>query len=113
MSEREVDGPEYVHLPGAAEIPPGQARAYPVGRYEVAVFNVNGEFYALDNTCPHQGAPIAEGWTEGPLVTCPWHAWCFDVRTGKMTLGEFAGIDRFAVRREGDAIYVSTEPIEQ
>lgn len=112
MNERGGSSLEYVHLPGAAKIPPGRARAYPVGRYEIAVFNVNGELFALDNTCPHQGGPISEGWMEGPLVTCPWHAWCFDVRTGKMTLGDFASIDRFAIRREGDAVYVSTEPID-
>lgn len=84
-----------------------------VGRYEIALFNVDGELFALENSCPHQGGPIADGWVEGETVTCPWHAWCFNLRTGKMTLGEFATIPRFAVRIEAGDIYISTEPISQ
>ncbi|HEY8313391.1 MAG TPA: Rieske 2Fe-2S domain-containing protein [Candidatus Baltobacteraceae bacterium] len=111
MSESEIEArPAFVRLPHAERIPPGSSRAYPVAGREIALFNVAGEFYALENSCPHQGAPIVDGWLDGPLVTCPWHAWCFDVRTGKMTLGEFATIERYEVRRENGAIYVSTEP---
>lgn len=94
-----------------ADVPEGSGRAFAIGRYEVAVFNVGGRFYALENSCAHQGGPLADGALEGPLVTCPWHAWCFDVRTGKLTLGDFARIERFAVRREGEALFVSAEPL--
>ncbi len=82
-----------------------------VGRYEVALFNVNGELFALENSCPHQGGPIADGWVEGETVTCPWHAWCFNLRTGKMTLGDFAMLPRFGIRVDGEEIFVSTEPL--
>jgi len=71
---------------------------------------VDGRFYALENACPHQGGPLADGHLEGALVTCPWHAWCFDVRTGRMTLGEFARVPRFAVRVEGTTILIKPEP---
>lgn len=101
-----------IRIASTGDIPPGGARAFTVGRYEVAVFNVAGAFYAIENSCPHQGGPLADGWMEGPLVTCPWHGWCFDVRSGKMTLGEFARVPRFELQvREGD-LYVSTEPQE-
>lgn len=103
--------PEFVRVDTVAAMPPGSARAFSVGRYEVALFNVEGEFYALENACPHQGGPIADGWVEDRTVTCPWHAWCFDLRTGKMTLGDFAWIPRFEVRVEGDAIHIATEPL--
>lgn len=103
----------FVRLASAAEIPPGSARAYAVGRYEVALFNAGGRFYALENSCPHQGGPIADGWLEGTEITCPWHGWCFDVRDGKMTLGDFARIARFAVDVRGQDVYVSTEPLEE
>lgn len=96
----------------AGEIPPGQGRSFSVGRYEVAVFHVDGAFFAIENSCPHQGGPLADGWLEGPLVTCPWHGWCFDVRSGKMTLGEFARVPRFALEQRDDDLYVSMEPIE-
>ena len=104
-------GIQFVRVAGVADVPAGSARAFRNGRHDVAIFNVGGEFYALANSCPHQGGPIADGFLEGPLITCPWHAWCFDVRTGKMTLGEFARVERFAIRREGDSLYVSTEPL--
>lgn len=94
-----------------ADVPPGSAIAVPVGRYEVAVFNVAGELFALENACPHQGGPLAEGWVEGYTVTCPWHAWCFELRTGNLTLGEFAWLPRFEVRVAGGDIEVALEPM--
>lgn len=100
----------FVRVARVQDIPPGTGRAYRVGAYEVAIFHAGGEFYALENNCPHQGGPIAEGWLEDTIVACPWHGWCFDVRTGKMTLGDFARVPKFAVRIEGGDVYVSTEP---
>jgi nitrite reductase (NADH) small subunit len=94
-------------------VPPGKARAFNVGRYEIALFNVGGNYYALENACPHQGGPIAEGWVENLTVTCPWHAWCFDLRTGSLTMGDFALIPRFEVRVEQDGVYLSAEPVAQ
>ena len=98
-----------VRVAAVAEIPPGRAKACIVGGREIAVFNVEGAFYAIDNTCPHQGGPLAEGWLEGAIVTCPWHGWCFDVRTGRMTLGELCSVDRFDVGVEGGSVFVATE----
>ena len=105
--------PSFTRIANASEIPPGTGRPFVVGRYELAVFNIDGDFFALENSCPHQGGPIADGWLEGPLVTCPWHGWCFDVRSGKMTLGDFARVRKFLVRREAEAIMVSDEPVEE
>lgn len=95
------------------DVPAGGARGYAVGRYEVAVFDVDGVLYAIENSCPHQGGPLADGWLEGSVITCPWHGWCFDVRTGKMTLGEYARVPRFDVQVRGRDLYVSTEPIDE
>jgi nitrite reductase (NADH) small subunit len=49
---------------------------------EIALFNVDGKIYALDNSCPHMGGPLGEGELKGCIVTCPWHGWQFDVKTG-------------------------------
>lgn len=103
----------FVRVADAESILPGQPVVFSVGRYDVAIFNVDGELYALENLCPHQGGPIAEGWVEGATVTCPWHAWCFDLRTGTMTLGDFATIPRFDVRIDDAGVYVSQEPISE
>lgn len=50
---------------------------------ELAVYNVDGEFYATENFCPHKGAPLSEGVMCGHVVECGWHGWQFDVRTGE------------------------------
>jgi nitrite reductase/ring-hydroxylating ferredoxin subunit len=100
----------FVSVAQVDQIPPGTAQAFPVGDYEVALFNVEGTFYAVENTCPHQGGPLAEGWIEGPIVTCPWHAWCFDVRNGKMTLGDLATVETFEVQIDGSTVAISSEP---
>ena len=70
----------------------GRAEDVPVGRgatvtlpdgTELALYNVGGQFYAVENFCPHKGAPLAEGTLCGHTVECDWHGWRFDVRTGE------------------------------
>jgi NAD(P)H-dependent nitrite reductase small subunit len=53
----------------------------PGGR-ELALYNAAGEFYAVENFCPHKGAPLAEGNLRGHTIECDWHGWRFDLRTG-------------------------------
>ncbi|MEV1292160.1 bifunctional 3-phenylpropionate/cinnamic acid dioxygenase ferredoxin subunit [Pseudonocardia sp. NPDC049635] len=53
------------------------------GEVPIAVFNVDGELFAIDDTCTHQDASLADGWLEGCAVECPLHAACFDLRTGR------------------------------
>jgi len=56
---------------------------------ELAIYNVNGEYYATDNSCPHRGAPLSEGTICGHIVECSLHGWQFDVRTGEcLTVSE-------------------------
>ncbi len=65
------------------ELLAGRCRSVTAGERDVALFNVDGTFYALDNTCPHRGGPLGEGDLKGHVVFCPMHAWQFDVRTGQ------------------------------
>jgi len=104
---------EFVTVARVADVAPGTAKAVVVGEREIALFNVDGTFYALDNTCPHQGGPLAEGWIEGTRVTCPWHAWTFELTTGGMTLGDFASVDAFEVRIDSDMVRVARRPRAQ
>ncbi|HLU58185.1 MAG TPA: bifunctional 3-phenylpropionate/cinnamic acid dioxygenase ferredoxin subunit [Pseudonocardia sp.] len=65
------------------DIPLGEAVRVEEGvEAPIAVFNVDGEFFAIDDTCTHQDASLADGWVEGCSVECPLHAACFDLRTG-------------------------------
>ncbi len=67
----------------ADELPPGTARTVTSGSLVVAVFNVEGELYAIDNACAHTGGPLSEGVVRDGAVTCPFHWWRFDLRTGR------------------------------
>jgi nitrite reductase/ring-hydroxylating ferredoxin subunit len=64
------------------EVPPGAAKQVTINGRTLGVFNVSGTFYAIDNTCPHRGAPLSEGECEGTELICPWHGARFDLTTG-------------------------------
>ncbi len=65
-----------------SELPPGESVRVQ-GEVAIAVFNADGELYAIDDTCTHQDASLSDGWLEGCAVECPLHAACFDLRTGQ------------------------------
>ena len=64
------------------DVPLGEGKVVPLGRKVVAVFRTDGQFYAIDDVCPHMGASLAGGYVEGDSVTCPWHAWRFRLTDG-------------------------------
>jgi nitrite reductase/ring-hydroxylating ferredoxin subunit len=74
---------EFVKVASASEIAPGQARLMNIKGKEIALFNIEGSFFALDNACTQEG-PLAEGDIEGHEVACPWHGARFDIRTGEV-----------------------------
>jgi nitrite reductase/ring-hydroxylating ferredoxin subunit len=73
----------FVNVATVGEVPPGQAKQVTVSGKTLALFNVNGTFYVIDDDCPHSGGPLSEGLLQGHEVTCPWHEARFDVTTGK------------------------------
>ncbi|MFD4637780.1 bifunctional 3-phenylpropionate/cinnamic acid dioxygenase ferredoxin subunit [Lentzea sp. NPDC058436] len=79
------------------------------GEVAIAVFNADGEFYAIDDTCSHQDASLAEGWLEGCFVECPLHAALFDLRTGMPTcLPAKKAVRTYPVVVQDGMIYVDT-----
>ena len=66
----------------AQDVPPGTSKQVMLNGRVIALFNVNGTFYAIDDTCPHRGASLSEGQVDGTEVVCPWHNACFDLTTG-------------------------------
>jgi len=73
----------FVTVATVNEISPGTGKTVDVNGTWIALFNVGGTFYAVDNTCPHAGGPLGEGRLTGDTVDCPWHGWRFDVKTGE------------------------------
>ena|ERR1700694_5190258 len=100
---------QFLPVARVGDIAPGTAATVLVGDREVALFNIDGTYHAIDNTCPHQGGPLADGFIEGDTVTCPWHAWCFRLTDGKMTLGDYSIVEVFDVQVDGEQISVARE----
>lgn len=95
---------------GASEIPPERVAVFQVGDHEVAVCNVNGEFYAIDDLCTHDGGSLDQGELEDAQIECPRHGARFDVRTGAaVQLPAFEPVETHDVRLEDDTVQVSVE----
>jgi len=98
---------DFVKVAKTDEIVPGQGKMVEVSGKKIALFNVEGSIYAIDDTCTHRGGPLSEGVLNGKEVTCPWHGATYDVTTGD-ALGPPApkGVARYNVRVEGSSIEV-------
>jgi nitrite reductase (NADH) small subunit len=88
------------------EITPGTIREFHVEGRAIGVANVDGKFYAINNTCLHRGGPLGQGSMSGKVVTCPWHGWQYDVTTGKVTQNPAVGVDCYPLEVRGEDIYV-------
>jgi nitrite reductase (NADH) small subunit/3-phenylpropionate/trans-cinnamate dioxygenase ferredoxin subunit len=98
--------PEFVTVAKTSDIPVGTGKAYPVNNVMVAVFNDDGQFFAIDDFCPHMGASLAEGCVFEGTVACPWHAWRFSIRDGTWLDNPKIKTKAFPVRIVGDDIQV-------
>jgi nitrite reductase/ring-hydroxylating ferredoxin subunit len=85
------------------DVPEGEGRVVDANGTEVALFNVDGDFHALDNTCIHQGGPLGEGPCDDHTVT-----WQYDVTTGECKNSPGESVDTYEVRVEGDEVQVKT-----
>src|SRR4051812_46902430 len=89
-----------------ADIPDGTARAMRVANKTIAVFHHGGRFYAIDDMCPHMGAPLSEGIVEGEAVACAWHGWRFRLTDGCWLNSPKLKIGSYVVRVVGDEVQV-------
>lgn len=98
--------PQSYRVASVSEIPPGEGKEVMAGDQVIALFNVDGTFYALDGVCPHAGGPLGEGELRGNVVTCPWHGWQFDVTSGQHCLNATLRQPSFPVVVRGDDVFV-------
>jgi nitrite reductase (NADH) small subunit len=96
----------WVRVATVAECPPGCGVERVAGDRIVALFNIGGKFFALDGVCPHQGGPLGKGQLAGCVVTCPWHGWQFDVRSGQHQFSPTVRQPALAVRVEEGEVWV-------
>jgi len=97
---------QWIRVAQASEVPPGGSCEVVAGERVVALFHTAEGWYALDGICPHQGGPLGKGRLTDCLVTCPWHGWQFDVRSGQSQLSSGLRQPTLAVKIEGDGVYV-------
>jgi len=100
------DNRAFVTVARVGDIPPGSGRKVTVDGRWVALFHLGGEYHAIDHLCLHRGGPLADGAVRDGVVTCPWHGWQFDVRTGTMVQDPVVGVTRHETRLVGDDIQV-------
>ena len=99
--------PEFTTVTKAGDIPSGELAAFNVEDTEVAIANVDGTFYAFDDTCTHKRCSLARGDLEGTTVVCPCHGSVFDVTTGAVLAPPAVEpVGSYRVRVEGDALQV-------
>ena len=91
------------------DVPDGEGKTVTVGTKLIAVFHDRGQFYAIDDFCPHMGASLSGGHVENGVVTCPWHAWRFRFTDGAWADNPRLKIGCYAVRVVGDEVQVSVE----
>jgi nitrite reductase (NADH) small subunit len=86
--------------------PAGEAREFELGERMICVANVNGDYSALDNVCPHRGGPLGQGFLEGEKLVCPWHGWQFNAKTGAVEHAPDQKIAMYPLTVEGDEVFV-------
>ena len=102
--------PQTVKIAQTSELSPGTRKVVQAEGRVIALFNVEGAFYAIDNTCTHRGGPLGEGELKGDTVECPWHGAQFNVKTGAVTAPPAqTGVRSFPVKVEGSDVIVEVD----
>ncbi|WDT75825.1 MAG: Rieske 2Fe-2S domain-containing protein [Candidatus Manganitrophus sp.] len=102
---------EFVKVAWLQEIPMEKGKVIQVEGKEIALFRSEGSVYAIDNLCLHEGGPLGHGPVKDGIVTCPWHLWRFDVRTGAMVEAPSMKVDCFTVKVEGEDVYLDVSSL--
>lgn len=113
----------------AGDVEPGKMILVPVGPFGIGIFNVGGKLYALGNRCPHRGAPVCRGqitgvvvggspqtlaWSrDGEFLACPWHAWEFEIATGRCHAFPDIRIRTYGVRVQDGVMILSMRPARE
>ena len=98
---------KFVKVATKSEIADQSATLHDIEGKRIALFNLGGQFYALDDTCPHARGPLSEGSIEGEDVECPWHGSRFNIKTGAVTAPPaLEKVTKYNVRVTGDDIEV-------
>ena len=93
-----VEGDGFVTVARADELPPGTLRTVHVGEEAIALASCDDGIHAVQNACIHLAGPLGEGHLDGCVLTCPWHGWQYDVRTGENEFDRAIVLRRYETR---------------
>ncbi|MCG3119858.1 MAG: Biphenyl dioxygenase ferredoxin subunit [bacterium] len=96
---------QFIKVASTNELAAGAAKQIDVEGKSIALFHLDGNYYAIGNECTHRGGPLAEGFIEGDTVTCPWHGAQFNIKTGAVASAPASKpVAKYNVRVQGDAV---------
>ena len=99
--------PTYLRVAGTSDVAVGSGIVATADGKDYAVFNLDGAFHVIDNTCVHRGGPLGEGELEGDTVICPWHGWQYNVKTGACLGKDGIKVACYDVKVEGGDITIA------
>jgi len=100
---------KYTKVLKCADLEIGKSAIIEVGDKEIALFNYKGNFYAIDNTCPHRGSPLGEGRIEEGILICPGHEWRFELKSGWCPQNPELSTEVYPIKVHDEKIYVRLE----
>jgi NAD(P)H-dependent nitrite reductase small subunit len=100
---------KYTKVMKCADLEIGKSAIIEVGDKEIALFNYKGNFYAIDNTCPHRGSPLGEGRVEEGILICPNHEWRFELKSGWCPQNPELSTEVYPIKVSDEKIYVRLE----
>ncbi len=101
----------WTRLIGVNELAEGSGAVVSVGGFNMAVFKIGGQFFAMENRCLHRGGPLGEGQLRGHTVVCPWHGWRYYVKTGALELIPTLRVGTYNVEVRGDEVFVEISEV--
>jgi nitrite reductase/ring-hydroxylating ferredoxin subunit len=96
----------FTKLCKTSDVQSGAGKGIEINGKAIAVFNVEGKFYAINDVCGHRGGPLSEGEIDGTTVICPWHGWRYNVTSGENELVPALPTEKYELKVEGDDILV-------
>ncbi len=97
---------EWTRIANVQDLEVGSGTVIEVQGKCLALFNVDGSFHVIDNTCLHRGGPLGEGNLEGEAVACPWHGWEYNVKTGHCLNNPSSNVKSYPIKVEQDEVQV-------
>ncbi|MEZ4703784.1 MAG: Rieske 2Fe-2S domain-containing protein [Bdellovibrionota bacterium] len=101
-----VPSPHKIRIASTSDVEVGKGKAIMIKGKEIALFRTDQGYFACENSCLHQGAPLDQGDLDGCFVSCPWHAWKFDLRSGEFVSDPAFSIKTYALEIQDQDIYL-------